>query len=196
MAGVDSIVNEILREAKEKAERQLAEARAEADKKIAAAEQENADFLAKAAAKADEEAENVIVRAKSASGLRRRQALLVAKQDIIEGLIGKAYELLDQQPDGDYFSMIKKLLAKAVHSGDGEILFSEKDLKRLPETFAKEIAEIAGKSGGSLQISDKPAAIDNGFLLSYGGIDENCSLKALFAEKHDQLQDKAHASLW
>ena len=35
MAGVDSIVNEILREAKEKAERQLAEARAEADKKIA-----------------------------------------------------------------------------------------------------------------------------------------------------------------
>ena len=83
MAGVDSIVNEILREAKEKAERQLAEARAEADKKIAAAEQENADFLAKAAAKADEEAENVIVRAKSASGLRRRQALLVAKQDII-----------------------------------------------------------------------------------------------------------------
>ena len=196
MAGVDSIVNEILREAKEKAERQLAEARAEADKKIAAAEQENADFLAKAAAKADEEAENVIVRAKSASGLRRRQALLVAKQDIIEGLIGKAYELLDQQPDGDYFSMIKKLLAKAVHSGDGEILFSEKDLKRLPETFAKEIAEIAGKNGGSLKISDKPAAIDNGFILSYGGIDENCSLKALFAEKHDQLQDKAHASLW
>lgn len=92
--------------------------------------------------------------------------------------------------------MIKKLLTKAVHSGAGEILFSEKDLKRLPATFAKEIAEIAGKNGGSLKISDKPAAIDNGFILSYGGIDENCSLKALFAEKHDQLQDKAHASLW
>ena len=51
-------------------------------------------------------------------------------------------------------------------------------------------------AGGSLTVSPEAAPIDNGFILKYGGIEENCSLRALFSSMKDQLQDKVNAALW
>ena len=49
---------------------------------------------------------------------------------------------------------------------------------------------------GSLTVSRTPADIENGFVLRYGGIDENCSLRALFEEKRETLQDIVNKILW
>ena len=69
-------------------------------------------------------------------------------------------------------------------------------LARLPEGFAVKLQDIAVKHGGSLKVSDERADVENGFILRYGGIEENCSLRALFSAKQEELQDEVHRSLF
>lgn len=196
MAGIDGITSEILQEAKKKAEALLDEARKKAEAEEAAVKKETEEMTAREAERTEKEARALSARIHSSAGLEQRKALLVARQEVIDSIIKQAYEKLDRQDDASYFAMIKKLLAGAVQPESGEILFSAKDLQRLPAGFENEISQIAADKGGNLTVSAVPASIDNGFILRYGGIEENCSLAALFSASRDRLQDKVHAALW
>ena len=196
MIGIDNLTDQILKEAQQKAEAILADANEKAAKVEAQAVEKGKKEAEKIAAAAEADVRDVAGRTESQAGLRRRQALLNAKQEIIAAAISKAYEKLMGQDDKAYFAMIEKMLAKAAGKEDGEILFNAKDLKRLPEGFAGTIEKIAAAAGGSLKVSDEAANIDSGFILRYGGVDENCSLKALFDEKQNELQDEVHRTLW
>ena len=91
-------------------------------------------------------------------------------------------------PDDEYFSLILQMIGKYSLPQDGTILFGEKDLKRLPADFASKINDAAK---GKIALSDKAAAIDAGFILQYGGIEENCSFDAIFASEAENLSDRA-----
>jgi len=196
MAGIDNITNEILQEAKNRAAGVIADATGKADAQIREAQKECESIAAKAAEKAAQEAKAYANRIVSQAGMRKRQAVLSAKQEIIGGVLDAAYKKLSGLQDKDYFEIIAKLIGKTAHDGDGEILFSEKDLARLPSGFADQVKALAAKAGGSLKVSGEAADIENGFILRYGGIEENCTLPALFAEKRDALSDKVHEILW
>ena len=60
----------------------------------------------------------------------------------------------------------------------------------MPAGFREEIKSLAQKKGGVLEISGETRNIDGGFILIYGGIEENCSIDAMFAEKRDELLDQ------
>ena len=92
--------------------------------------------------------------------------------------------------------MIAKLLEKNTAEGEGVLSFSAKDLKRLPSDFASLASKIAAENNGKITIAEEAADIEDGFILSYGGIEENCTLKALFADKEDELRDCVHSVLW
>lgn len=196
MAGIDKIVNEILAEAGSKAEEILEDARSKA---AASEEEAMADceaYKAKRAQEASAKADAVRARAESQALLEKRQAMLGVKQDIIDQVITKAFDKLAGQDTGSYFDMIGKLLKKAAYAGDAQICFSEQDLKRLPDGLEATLKQIASENDCRLTLSEEAAPIENGFLLKYGGIEENCSLKALFASMRDHLQDKVNAALW
>ena len=55
---------------------------------------------------------------------------------------------------------------------------------------------MAQKKGGVLEISGETRNIDGGFILIYGGIEENCSIDAMFAEKRDELLDQVRKILF
>ncbi|MCI1722352.1 MAG: V-type ATP synthase subunit E [Lachnospiraceae bacterium] len=196
MAGIDKITGEILQEAQDKAKEILAQAEEAAGSVRSAAEKEASQMKALAAEQSDREVRNYAARIKSSIDIQRKKEMLAARQEIINDVIDKAYRKLDQQDDASYFEMIRKLLSKSVSPEEGTILFSEKDLKRMPQGFEAEIAKIASEKGGSLKLSETPGRIDNGFVLSYGGIEENCSLKAIFDSKKDEIQDKAYHILF
>ena len=111
-------------------------------------------------------------------------------------MIHKAYMKLQTQDTGDYFSMVKKLVEKKARAGEGQICFNETDLKAVTPQLKEELAQIAKKAGGTLKVSEDPVRIKSGFILSYGGIEENCSLDAIFAEKAETLRDLANSILW
>ena len=53
----------------------------------------------------------------------------------------------------------------------------------------------AGK-GGSLTLSKEQRTLDGGFILIYGGIEENCTIRALFDARRETLQDQVHGLLF
>lgn len=196
MAGIENIVNEILADAKSRADEVLDQARKTADEELAAAAGENAETAKAASERAARAVVDYEARVRSQCEQENKLRVLAAKQEVIDGVLAKAEERLKTQDAGDYFDMLRRLLATVVRSGEGEIALSASDLSRVPEDFLEKANAVAKEKGGSLSLSDKSADIDSGFILRYGQIEENCSLSALFAENRDRLQDVITSILW
>ena len=65
------------------------------------------------------------------------------------------------------------------------------------ENFESEIMDIAAKKGGKLTLlKEGNNNIRGGFVLLYGGIEENCTFKAMFDSKKGELSDKVHVLLF
>ncbi|MBQ6412391.1 MAG: Archaeal/vacuolar-type H+-ATPase subunit E [Ruminococcus sp.] len=127
-------------------------------------------------------------RGESAADLEEKRVLLSTKQHIISQMLQNGLENAKHLPDDEYFSLILQMIGKYSLPQDGTILFGEKDLKRLPADFASKFNDAAK---GKIALSDKAAAIDAGFILQYGGIEENCSFDAIFASEAENLSDRA-----
>ena len=111
-------------------------------------------------------------------------------------LLAPPYEVLKNQDVNSYFETIKKLIQTYSFPEDGEIYFSKEDLERMPEGFEASILEAASKAGGSLKLMKESKSIEDGFVLVYGGIEENCTFRALIDAKKDELQDTVNQILF
>lgn len=196
MAGLDKIINQILEEANNSAESKLQAAREEAEAVLAKAREEAAKETEKIAARAAVDVKSLEDRMKSSADLSRRTAILQTKQEMIAGVLAKAYEAFCNKTDAEYFETIKGMLKKFALAEEGEIIFSKKDLERMPAGFEGEIQSIAEEKGGKLTLSKESRQMEGGFVLVYGGIEENCTFKALFDSQKDELQDKVQKVLF
>lgn len=196
MTGLEKITDQIQEEAKASAARRLEAAQKEADAVLAEAKDACAALEAEAAEKNAAMKANYESRVKSSAEQQRRTALLRAKQEIIAEVIEEAYVTLKEKDVQSYFLTMEKILKTYALAEDGEIYFSSEDLARMPADFEKKIKAAAKEKGGSLVLKKEPKAIADGFVLVYGGVEENCTLKALFDAKRDQLQDKVNAILF
>ena len=196
MAGVENITAAILKEARDTAAAIINDAEKKAEEAENTARGSAGKLLAEAEQAAARNTEAYRERTKSRKDLMARQEILKTKQELIEGIIDKAYEKLKGLDRDEYFGMIETLLKKSVQEGRGFVMFSEDDLKRLPAGFEDRIDEIARAAGGDLELSDTPADIESGFILRYGGIDYNCSLSSVFHEKRSEMQDAARDALF
>ena len=97
--------------------------------------------------------------------MRRKQAVLSAKQEVIREVLEKAYEKVKAMSEEEYFSMLLKMVEKYALPQEGEICFSAADLARLPDGFEAKVSETAASKGGSLRLSSEGRKIDNGFIL-------------------------------
>ena len=188
MTGLEKMMNQILEEANASANSKRAEAAAEADRIKAAAEAEADAKAAEIAQKSAADLAGYQERVKSSADLRRRTALLAAKQELIAETIQKAYDTFCAKDDAEYFDTLKKMVEKFAAPQKGEIALNAQDLAKLPAGFEKEV-NAPQKKGGELVLSKAPASVEKGFILSYGGIEENCSFKAMFDAKKDECQD-------
>ena len=196
MTGLDKIVEQILEEAENESKTILEDANKKAEQIIADAKKEAEKIKANSDEKISMEKLSGENRAKSSADLKKRQTVLKAKQEIINDIISKAHESLINMEDEKYFEMMEKIVDKSVLPKDGQIVFSERDSKRLPKDFEKKVSDIAKKHGGSLTLSDKNADIDGGFILVYGGIEENCSISAMFNANKENMADKVNSLLF
>lgn len=193
MTGLEKIVKQIRDEAQQAADDLIAQAKAQAaqiDAQAKADAQAQADAVA---AQADADAQAHLAAAKSTAALATRRAVLAAKQEIISEFLADAQKSLYELPDDQYFALILKMAEKFSLPQNGEIIFSASDLKRLPAGFEASLAKVAK---GNLAISQDTRAIEGGFVLVYGGIEENCSIEALFYAAREGLQDKVQEFLF
>lgn len=197
MTGLEKIIKAIEVEAQVSVDKILAEAKEESEKILASAKYEAEAKSAEIAQMPASEVKAIINRAESSARLIKRQTILNAKQEMINDIINKAKKKLTSLPDTEYFEIVLQIVKKHAHPDKGIIMFSKLDLDRLPKGFKKSLKEsIKDIKGASLTISDEDAKINNGFILVYGDIEENCSFDALFNEAKEELQDKVNAFLF
>lgn len=193
MSGLEKILEQINSDAEKNAADITAQAKKEAQK-IA----DDYDIQAKKEAEdireeASSACKDIIQRSKSAADLHKRQTILKAKQELISQVLNKAHKSLLDLNSSEYFALIIKMIEQFSQNEKGTILFNQRDLDRMPKLFSMKAAKA---SSGNLKIDDTPRDIDGGFVLCYGGIEENCSFKALFESNEEFLQDKVHRLLF
>ena len=189
MAGIEKITDQIIEEAKLSAASKVENARKEAEEILENARQE--------CLKKEENLKKTHEsRVKSSADQQRKRALLQAKQEIIKEVIDEAYRELKSQDSNSYFQTIEKLVKTYALPESGEIYFSKKDLSRMPQNFSEKIEKAAKESGGTLKLMKEARQIEDGFILVYGGIEENCTFRALLDAKKDQLQDQVNRILF
>ena len=196
MAGLDKILSEISAEADAGVQEILDDAKKEADQIRAEADREAGEAAERFTREAEKRAADRKSRAVSAAALKKRQLLLAKKQELISGGLNKAREKLLAMPDAAYFDAMIKLVEKNALDQPGEIRFNSRDLARLPQDYATRIENAAFKHGGRLALSKSAADIDGGFLLIYEGIEQNCSVAALFETNAEELSDKIQKMLF
>jgi V/A-type H+-transporting ATPase subunit E len=195
MAGLEKIINDIEDEAKSAAEAITNAANEEAAEVIEKAKIKGEEESLLISKQSEADVSDYLSRAKSAAALQLKQAVLNTKQELINDVIEKALQSLYQLPDEEYFNLVLKMIGKYTLQQKGTIMFSAKDLNRLPASFQKKMEEVlAGKT--ELAISKETAQIKGGFVLVYGGVEENCSFEALFDAARETMQDKVHEMLF
>lgn len=196
MTGLEKIIDQILLDAKAKADEELEGAKLQAEEILAQADAEAKKLAEDINRRSELEVENYKKSAASANDLYRRTEVLKNKQEVISRIIQKAYERVCGLDADSYFAMLEKMVAKNVSAQAGVLYLSEKDMGKIPEGFEQRVSQIAENAGGTLSVSKEGKPIENGFVLVYGGIEDNCTIKALFDAKRDQMQDMVHNLLY
>ena len=190
MNGLDKIIEEIAREAEITAAKTIDEAKSAAKRVIDRAKDEARAIETDARDRAELEYKRIITRAQSAGELTCKNALLREKQRIIDSILNDAHIKLVGLDDKNYFDFMTQMLNKYASDETGEIILSDKDKSRVTDDF------IAAAEERRLKISDKTRGIDGGFILSYGDIEENCSIEAIMEAEKDRLHDKVNEFLF
>ena len=188
MTGLDKILSKISEEAILKCGEIDAQAKKDAqelwEQTVSKATAEAQKIVSDGQKKAD----YIVNTAKNAAESAYKKECLKAKNDIINDVIAAAYEKLVTLPDKDYFDVIISLCAANAQKGVGILKFNKTDLKRLPADFSK-ILEQTLDEGMEIKVSNIAVDIADGFLLTYGDVEVNCTFHALFDSMHDELKD-------
>ena len=188
MSGIDKIIRQIEEDTKTVCDGMIAQASAKAAQITAEAEQEAAAVKNRSDQHISAAVTDIKKRGDSAADLEEKMILLKTKQGIISDMLAIGIERVKNLPDEEYFALILKMVQKYSQPQDGVIRFGKKDLSRLPKNYLSAVNQVAA---GALTLSDDCAPIDAGFILIYGGIEENCSFDAIFAGADETVKDKA-----
>ena len=196
MAGLDKIIGQIQKESEDAAARTIAAAREKAENMLQQAREEAEAQCGEIRARSAKEKEDILERGRSAAELKVRQGLLAKKQEIIGSVLADALKAAKNLEAERYFQVIVRLAADAAMAGEGVVFFSEADLQRLPSDLERRMNDAVKDKGAVLKISSEPRVMDGGFILCYGGIEENCSFDAIFDSAREHLQDAVQRILF
>ena len=210
MNGIEKITARIETDTKAEVEELLQEARKKAEA-LRADYQSKADAEAKAAAQSGQEAaKRQAERLESAAQMEAKKQMLAAKQACLDEAFDKAQAKLLALPDGEYAELLAKMAVKAAKTGREEILLSAKDRDRvgaqvvakanamLAEAVAPGAAGKAAKAGGKageilskvvtganaliqgtamLTLSQETRDMAGGLTLRDGNVEVNCAFE-------------------
>lgn len=191
MAGIDEILNMIGSQQKQAEESIISAARRKAEAITADGNEQAERAYEEHLKKASEQLERDYENACSSADAAMKRRILSEKIRLIDETIDATARKLDQLPDNEYFAVLERLAAKRLRSGDGVMALSSRDLKRVPGGFVDNISSAAKKLGGSVKLSEEAADIENGFVLTYGLISENCSFRAIIEAEREGVRDTA-----
>ncbi len=188
MTGLDKITQKIAEESRVKVDSILAEANRAAAQILADGRTEADEKAGKIIADANAEANRITSAAKAKAESITRTKYLEVKNAVVNDVIAAAFEAVENMDDEAYFALLHKLCVKNIEKGECELYLNARDLKRLPADFEDGINSAVYETG-AVHVAKQPKPIENGFVLVYGDMEVNCTLRAVFDASMDSLKD-------
>ncbi len=198
MTGIEKITDRI-----------LADAQAEVDATLHAAELEASNIRAKFEAQAQREAEELLRRGREraeerernlagTAQLEARKATLAAKQTVLDRAFAMAEQQLHSLAEADYVSFLSALAARSSYSGTESIVLSPADLEKYGAAVAAGANERLSREGkpAGLTLATDTRPINGGLILREGNIETNCTFETLLRLIRSEISSEAAAVLF
>ena len=195
MTGLERILEKIEQESAEKAEAVLHSANREAEAILADAQAAADKKAAAVVEKAKAEAQRRLTVAHASADTITRTNYLSVRNAVVNDVIAAAYEAIGNMSDKEYFDLLFDLCVKNVEKSECKLYLNARDLARCPADFEDRINQAVYETS-AVQISKTPKPIEDGFVLVYGDMEVNCTLRAVFDEKMDVLKDRLNPMLF
>ncbi|RKY09408.1 MAG: hypothetical protein DRP65_07850 [Planctomycetota bacterium] len=184
----EQVVERILSEARTQADKVKAEAQEKATAAEAQLETELAEYGKQTEKLAAQEFEEKKARMLAAANMEIKKEYLAAKVALLDEVFEKVRHRIKELSDKEYETFITSLVTKAVESGDEEVLIGS-DEKRIDHSLIKQINRKLGPGyKGNLQLAEDRIDIDGGFILRRGKICVNASIEVLLAAARDKFE--------
>lgn len=192
MKGLEQILKKIEDDSTCEADRIIADAKKTAEKIIADAREKADKEAQKIIADADKKTSLMLETAKNSCASLIKRSEASAKAEIVADCIKIAGDDINSMSDEEYFEVLKKLILKYSHPDvQGELLMDKSDVSKMPKHFLNELK----KAGADLILCENSVDVGKGFILRYGGVEENCTFNSLIEEKTDEIKDKLYLKL-
>ncbi len=188
---MESILAKIREDAEKEGQRTGSDMADAVERSTREAEQKAAGIILEAEQQSRSRARELKERMISAAGLENRNLLLSEKQRLIQEAFENALRALETLPNDRYREIVKKLLRGI--GGEGEIIVSSKDAKRLGNNFLAEVnRELKSRPGksGQIRFSQEQREMRGGFVLRRGRHEINASFEAILQEKWEELESE------
>ena len=144
------------------------------------------------------EADLRLSRLNSLAALEAKKQILMTQQEMVSSVFELAVWKLVDLPKDEYISLLAKLACSVSASGDETIILSRSDYRRVGEEVlaaANSALRAEGRSA-NLTLSEEPANIRGGLILSSGKIEVNCSVDALVERYRKEMTPKIASMLF
>ncbi|HML73839.1 MAG TPA: V-type ATP synthase subunit E [Anaerohalosphaeraceae bacterium] len=192
----EQVVQKIVSQARAEADKILAAAREAAGKEKQRLDQELGVFAGDARKAAEAAGQDKLARMLAAARMQNARELLAAKGQVLDELFARVKQRIEQMPDGEYLELMKRLLHKSVQTGQEEVIVGRHE-GRINQDFLNRInGELAGQGKGHLHLSSTREDISGGFILSSGKVRINASVDVLVAQLRDAMEMQLTAELF
>lgn len=195
MTGLEKIQEKILAQSKVNCDNIIAKANEEAKTILINARQKASELAESIIRDAENTAEKKNLLAKSGAESITRNRYLEVRNAIINDIISAAYEEIEKLSDDEYFDILRKLCIKNITPGEYVMYLNSVDLARLPSDFEDSINTEIYQTA-AVFVKKEAADIENGFILIGDGVEINCTFRAVFDEKMDNLKDVLNKKLF
>ena len=190
---IDAITAKILEDATEYADGLISEAKLEAERTIAAAEQEADAIRDRMHAQASKDAAVLRSRKHAAAELEARKVRLAFKQLMVTNSLEAAIDQLAALEPAECISFLTKKIAETGIT-EGELLLNAKDREAVGKKLVKEANKAL--NGGKLVLSDQTIDAKGGFVLKYGAKEINSTLEIMVASLRERVTLKVVEALF
>ena len=182
------VIDKILSDAKAEAARILQQARQKEADEQASLDRELGEYTNATQQLAEKAAEEEKAHLLAAARMEIAKLHLAEKRKILDEVFDQARSRIQNMPDGDYRSLMKKLMLEAVETGDEQVVVGRNE-NRIDMDFIKDVnRELGPGFKGNLSLVQDERDTGGGFILRRGKIKTNVSIDVLLDQARKSLE--------
>jgi V/A-type H+-transporting ATPase subunit E len=192
----EQVVEKILSQARAEADQLTSSANETARKENQRLEKEIEAYRQETGRLAEAAGRDKLSRMLAASRMQSAKDLLAAKGQILDELFGRVKQRVEQLPDNEYLELMKRLMQKAVRTGQEEVIVGKNE-NRINQAFINKLnTELLWQAKGGLRLSPTREDIGGGFILSSGKVRINASTDVQMGQLRDTMEMQLTAELF